>query len=1342
VFALGASLPSPAAEYLPGGPLAGVPLPLWKTSFGEPPGYPGWFPGGEERADETFPEIEPYPGAAEHFRAQWMKYCPVRGTFDRQSQLKNWVAPSIPVAAASPAPAAEQYRAPVCRVDRQSRVEKTDQLLAPRPVLRCRAGSAPFELDLGELEPGVYALRVIGAVEPKECQPFAKALFLRATVNDAPGGGASTYRQRLGYCEEFYPVAEIYFHATEKRPYRASLQVDAGSAVDLLVHNVTLDDVLAGTVRRALKTRALRGFATGVSAQPPKTAGDARLARDAVLWNAFVPINFQGGTFVDQAGYGSVPGVTLGTDALTGAQIEEAHGPWTPSPDPELLLVNKKLGLRYTMEDYRAGRPLPDPYPLKDDGRGLTFPSASDPKEGRVWAPIAAGATARVGEYLAAIGKASEAWVATGDSDAAHDGAVRLARFAYAFPTLEDSSMLNAIVHDPGAHGRGHRCRSRETSGAYAIGHFGFQFRLHHDYDRLFPYVRGNEALARSIGRFVPWVKTPEDVVRLLDVYLLQVHAKRHLRYQYYGDGREPSMVAEIAAVLGDHGVTNPWMEWLFSRTFYYPHALAGLPDYLNSITDRDGRSPIGSSSYVMHDESAAQIAASLELYAANGGDPKYRLLDLARFPKIRSSLFFPVRAHTAGLWTMRVGNVSGPDKGYAKAWEDLSGEECALGWKFTRDPAFAWTLARFGKKEDWSDAEWAEIGKAAAALRRGPWMDNPSRVLPGWAAFLETGLAHDDLRFRRSVMLRVGIGDGHAHADPFDLQVHAHGLPMTIDAGQRPGYSKPPDLRTRVHNTVEVDGQDWQPNPHVAALGDLEGARWLVAEAAPNPLARHASRLVALVDVDEGKGSQALDAKAFGPKPEGLPKGVVTPNSYVFDVFRVAGGNTHTWCFHAHVNDPPSGRDNFQPTINALDPRPVAAGDASPEGRYLEGFSGERFAGKAPAALVADFRLQKQRVPAPPPTAKGVARCGTEAWFAPFMFDPASPDKHTRVHLLGSEGAAVMKGDLHCQQWGYSIPNLFVQRRGGDLESAFAAVVEPYSGQPFLASVRRLPVEGDRADAQQAVAVEVKTANGRTDFCFSSGRPTEERRAGEGAAAARFAYWSTDADGLRQVSLGGGTLVKVKDFSLKASVAERRARIVRVDYASRKAWIDQRWPASRGPRELELKTQPLDDPTAWQTSFTAESIQPEKDGSAITFTHGANAYRGSIRSLNARAGRVEGALRLAVGFTGYRRGWTASNATATRTWRVDRASKNEFFLVGDKMTEADFAPENVINLWEYGVGDELRLATGASARRVAPGQWVVEGDADLTLALPGGKTVRLSADEIAAKGGRVTVTP
>jgi len=1335
--------PQEKPQYVVGGPLAGVPLPLFPTQHGEPPGYPGVIPGSGNTREDLAPEWDLYPGSVEHWRAYMFKYMPIRSFFDRQSQIKNFVAPKIPGAGPG---TIESYAAPVYWARRHRLAVRTDKRLRPVPVVRMKVGAPVLNLDLGTLKPGLYVVRVIGAVETKDIRPFRKSLFLKATVNDGRNGEESTYRQRLGYCDEFYDVCDVYFHAPTERAYRMSLQVDRGSEVDLLVHNVSLDDVLAGAERRPIKTRALYRRKPGVKPGRSRYTRAERLARDAEIWNGFVPLNAQGGR-IPSKGYGSIGGVLPGTDTMDRAQIEAKYGAWRAAKEPSVLMVNRKLNLRYTIEDLRLHRPLPDPYPFKDDGAGLVYPSPDNPAEGRAWTPVGEAVLARLRSYC--LSSAPKAWLEQGDVDAAHDAAVRLIRFAYAFPSLEDCNMLTAVIHDPGAFGRGDRCRRRTTGGGQVLGHFGFQFRLSVPYDQLFDYIKDNSLLAESIGRFVPAVKKPEDLIELLDVYLVQMQAKRFLRYHYSGDGREPDFISHIAAVLGDTRVTDPWMEWLFRRVFYYPRPLAGLPDYLVSATDRDGRSTIGSSSYVMGDSSAAEIAESLELYVENGGNPKYDLRDPKRYPKSRTALYFPIRSRLAGMWTMRMGNVSGPDKNYLKAFRYLLGHDTVTGWRWTKDPRFAFILKHYTPPDKWSPEQWAEIERAAATVRRAPWMDNRSRILPNYMAALEAGLQHDDFRFRRSVMLRIGTGAGHAHHDTLDLQIHAHGLPMTVDAGQRPGYSKPGDRATRVHNTVEVDGKDWTAdtgggtNSWVRALSDMEGAHYLDAQVAPNGLARLARRQVALIAVDEGEGSQPLGPAAWGPRPEGLPRDIVTPNSYVFDVFRVGGGSVHTYCFHSNVNDPASELGDYQPKTNARDIQRLAdaaaaGGRARLAAEYLKAFSGDRWFGTAPGTFEATFHLQKKRLRKGPPK-RGVDRAGTESYYLAHMFDPDSPDKFTRLHLLGVEGALVMKGDLHCTRWGYYIPNIFVQRRGENLESAFAAIIEPYAGKPFLKSVRRLSLAGNEGDALRAVAVEVETTNGHTDLCFADGRPDRARDVRGAKVRARiageFAYYSTDADGLRQASLTGGTLLQTPEVRLRAAAAERRGRIVRVDYSERKVWIDRPWPTSRQQRILEVKTQPTDDPRAWRTGYTATSVVPEGNRTAITFLRSADFYRSRVNAVDAEERRVVCALPRPIQGSGFVRGWTASDDDLRRTWRVVGVSGGTFTLDGP-IAEADLQPANALRLWEYGVGDEVRRSTFVTLRRVAPGEYELAADVDVTVTFAGGTPVRVRAEEIAAKGG------
>ena len=62
-------------------------------------------------------------------------------------------------------------------------------------------------------------------------------------------------------------------------------------------------------------------------------------------------------------------------------------------------------------------------------------------------------------------------------------------------------------------------------------------------------------------------------------------------------------------------------------------------------------------------------------------------------------------------------------------------------------------------------------------------------------------------------------------------------------------------------------------------------------------------TRQTALIDVDEGDGSETLDIKRMGLRPAGLKADAKTANSYVFDVFRVSGGTTHTYAFHGNLS-------------------------------------------------------------------------------------------------------------------------------------------------------------------------------------------------------------------------------------------------------------------------------------------------------------------------------------------------------------------------------------------------------------------------------------------------------
>ncbi len=1276
-----------AADYDTGGPLAGYKLPPFPTQHGEKPGQPGELPGKHD-GDPIAPCFELNPGSPELYRNYWFKYCPSRSFFDRQSKVSH------------------------------ADVANTGLKWKALPVVRCTVGSPVLKLDLGELEIGVYALRLIAAVPTEQLKPFRTPLYVRARINDGPKGEQNSYRIRLGYCDEFYSIAEIYFHADEKRRFNAEIAVDEGSGVEMLLHEISLDDALAGVERRATKSRK-----TLPEAGPPAPANveapkDQRLARDAEIWNAFPRVNAQA------FGHGWMGGdehtlrrnVTIGVPGKSAKEIADEFGDWAPGKG-DAFLVNKKLDLTYTMADLRQGKPLPAPYPYHDDGAGLFFPEPNDPGKGHMWSPIANEVQNRLRNYPGTLVRGNVAkYLKTGDTAAAREAAVALARWAYAFPTIDAANFLLYVTRDPGPYGRDIRCRRRDSTASFYPHYPLYVDPILYDYDRLFDFIKDNAELAESIGRFVPWVKAPQDVVKLIDAYLVQTTAKRILRYHYYTD---PMDIANAAAVVGDTKVTDPWMEWLFSKTFIYPLPPVGIADAMITGCCRDGCEYIGSA-YYAQGEGALRVAESLERYLKAGGNPKYDLSDKARYPKPVAQCFWRLKNVVAGWDFVRIGDVCGPDKTAGHTLRDLGFAQ--RGWEWTADPKFAFVLKHYlGRKEE-TDADWAKIEAAAATLKRAPWLDLRSRVMPMWAGVLESGLEHDDPRFRRAAYVRVGFGIGHQHADTMDLQVIAQGDPATIDGGQRNGYSSPSDGTTRVHNLVEVDGKGFQGYSWVRALADAPGSRYLMAEAEPPEGVTLFQRQVALIDVDEGQGSQPLPIEAQKPGSK-LPggAGILPANSYVFDVFRVAGGKTHTYCFHGTVED------DFQ--WNVADAKPVAEDDASETGQYLGMFKSlpdKRFAGTAPDILEATWRQTRD------PKLFGNERAHRGPNFSDDL-----PRRFTRLHLLDAKGAMAMRGSLNCRNFKYDFACLMAQKESQD--TTFVALIEPFVGEPFITRRRLLNVSNREivpghiyTAAHRAVAVEVNTANGHTDICFADGAPVFWWSIPDAKMTVKgeFAFLSTDKDGLRLATLAGGALLEAPGIKLVPAQRGRGGRVVKVDYLAKTLWIDQPWPATARPSVFEVGV-----PGHW-TTYTALEVKPDGNLTRITVENGADYFRSGIEEVNAEKGTVRCALNPTMGNRpGINKGWVASDDEMTTFWRADIVGDKTFKLTGGPVTKEAFGKAGVLRLWEYGVGDTVRQSTFASVRRVAPGQFELTADVDVTVTLPDGKPHTVTARDLDAEG-------
>jgi hypothetical protein len=309
------------------------------------------------------------------------------------------------------------------------------------------------------------------------------------------------------------------------------------------------------------------------------------------------------------------------------------------------------------------------------------------------------------------------------------------------------------------------------------------------------------------------------------------------------------------------------------------------------------------------------------------------------------------------------------------------------------------------------------------------------------------------------------------------------------------------------------------------------------------------------------------------------------------------------------------------------------------------------------------------------------------------------------------------------CNQLKYNYTALMAQKRGENLESAFTAVIEPYAGEPFITGLRPVQVAGNENDALKAVAVEVKTANGHTDLCFAEGRPEKARMIGPVSVSGEFACYSTDAQGLRLATLSGGTKLDTPLVRLAVDARERTGKVLAVDYAARTAQIDSHWPASVKPQTFEIGSE-----GHW-TDYTASAVAPAAKGTTLTMQRGADYYRSKITRVAPEKTEVDCVLNIPLGkVAGYDRNIVASNDKQTKFWRAAHINGNDFTLAGSPVSEADFAPEGVLRLWEYGVGDTVRQSTFASLRRVDAGVYELTASAGVAVAFKG-KGIETSPD-------------
>ncbi|MCC7517886.1 MAG: hypothetical protein IT578_01740 [Verrucomicrobiae bacterium] len=1139
-----------------------------------------------------------------------------------------------------------------------------------KAVLLAGEGSG-FRLELGRLPVGMHSVHVaarLGGPDPFVAGPGTREavpLYLHLKVNSAPGGGAEEYRLRVPLPERglYEHVARIYFHTPEERGYSAEIYLGPrGRIRELVVDRVELRNPLANFAFRALKNRrtlstpeeiqqlratAAKGGRVHAPVQSAPLSMEVRAARDRVIWNeSLMPINANCGNYYlldicAPKASDMLKQAISHQEKVLGKPLGNwvsAHGAVWDQPG---TLTNRTLALGYTMADYRAGRPLPAPWPFPEDGGGFFYEKEKTGLE----ASFNYGILPRhIGSRYAAMMGAlcggdpekpslADRYLLYDDLGAAADAAFLLAAVAYRFPGYDYKLHAVENIYYPGRAfraGEGGRGPAGQWSGPEYV-------RLCHAYDKLFPYIQGNAELAARLGRFIPWVRSPEDVIRLLDTFLVQRGAQDGVQHVFYAQ----TVVPVSAAVLGPNEVSTRILDGYFRR-IYLRNTLCGFPDSVVGNYSRDGLNYIGSTYYAPFEskDELFEVADLLARHVSAGGDKRFDVVNPSRFPQLAAQAASILGLHVAGGHAAGVGDVGTPTLAPKLMYDPAWREYFLRSWEWTKDPRIAWVLANQMGQGACPDAEWQQIVKAAQA-GRDPVRHAASRVLEGFGiAVLEEGSDAEDLRHKNAAMLRFGIGSGHAHPDTLDLEVYAHGFRMSSDLGGRHlgRYGHPSCMSSYVHNVVQVDEQDFSGGPqNTTALGWLDafkplpGAQYVLggARAETHPQVSLYARGVLQVMCDPGNGRER------------------TPSGYLFDVFRVRGGRTHTWCFHGCVSEEFTSNAGLAPATSGVAQRYLK--------EHLEGTARE---GVAPEVLEATWKLRRKEE-----VVNGIKLGNAERAMSGKSYDPAAPEKFTKVHLLGHGGEKVMVANWYAKKMDsrfYNFPFLYVRRDGAEVSgSVYPSVIEPYAGQPFVTSVRQLKVENAGEGATRAVAIEVKTAFGQTDLLFSGPDRTKSAAIeGNARASGNLAFISRDARGLRLLGLVGGTEVSHSGISARLARAEYRSEIRATTDGGRIATLSDAWPARLLDGEILEVANPRH-----QTTRKAARI----NGTRLEFDRPSAVYQGGVGRLDAKEGFAE--LDVPPYLHSYHpeayEGTTAVNEAGKAIGRVSVTLGDRFFYTG-----------------------------------------------------------------------------
>ncbi len=753
-----------------------------------------------------------------------------------------------------------------------------------------------------------------------------------------------------------------------------------------------------------------------------------------------------------------------------------------------------------------------------------------------------------------ALDQLSWAYALTDDALYAHKAAVLLDRVADVYPEMDWAPLAKlGFKHSDGSSGMG-RIQGR-------IWENGAVSTMARAYDRIFDGIQDDAELVAFISekatrhRLAPRASIAQICRHIEDTFLLEVlHSTRDGRI-YGNTGMHQDAVATAAIALDRPGVTEEWLDWLFSPG--YPGEFArkkdSIPWVLTEGLDRDGMGKEVGGYGLIWTRSLVGVATTLAAY------PQYHNHDVIReFPKLKQGFLVEARLNCLDAALPCIG-----DSGTTGAWSRAGNAgSFALGYRLYGDPrlaALAWHYAQgnperlrtrediFAEDPGASAAEIARIGQAQPFRLRSEHLGRYGQAV----LQTDTEAAEEG----RAIWIHYGHALGHCHRDSLNLGLYAHNIDMLPDLGYPEYCEGRPEqyawtANTISHNTLLVGdaGLPYSPGGKLTLFHIRPPLRVLQASSPQsNPAGDTYCRTVALVDVSDA-------------------------DSYVLDIFRARGGENHRLLYQGPSQTATVEGVALQPQASGTFAGPeIRRGQLEIDGKrsdllFRSGFSYlwdvERSAGPVEASYTVDWTAEDNR---------GRIRAGHEPHLRLHALTPCD-----EVALGSGQPAPNQPGNLP------SLRKVIQSKLGENLQTQFVNVLEPYDRKPFISSVRRLPVEHD-GDETSAAAVAVTLRDGTEDILISCHRPTAVSVDGRVQFSGRFA--------LLRLQGGRPVLVRLSEASF-FSYGDLRITPKRASYSGAVVAVD-----ATDPQDNRIRLDPplpADAPLAGETIHFSNELPPD----------------------------------------------------------------------------------------------------------------------------------------------------